>query len=1364
MKKYLSLLFVPLLASMHISAQQFSNNNFIYTSAPQKAVQSGNYGSLSKAELQQGVTYFDGLGRPIQSIGIGQGGNKVDINLLDWRNSWALGSGTVPFFAQNGQTTENIRINGLNPFGKTDRLWRCVNDAASDADGGWNTSSIPVDKTKPYRYAVWVKRTGAQSGTTYHGTQNVVNLDGSANPNPYFWTGNLPALNTWYLMVGMIHPSTYTGGYSGISGVYDMSGNKITNGVGTDFKWSGTTADSYFRSYLYYATDVSASQYFYNPIVQKVDGTEASIKGLISGFEASDIVTHIEYDEFGRQTKDYLPYAFTNTGNEFLKITALADTKAFYSSAKYENTANPFSEKQIEASPLNRVLQQAAPGNDWAITKTPENRTIKMDYQSNASNEVKLYSVTTVWNGTDLYNPTITSTTSYAIGQLYKTITKDENWVAADGKNKTTEEFKDKEGRVVLKRTYSDYTNTLGVITAAGVVHDTYYVYDLYGNLSYVLPPKAGGLITAAVLNDLCYQYKYDSRNRLAEKKLPGKDWEYIVYDKLDRPVLTQDANLRAGNKWLFTKYDAFGRPVYTGEYVNTASTSRTAVQTLANASAVLFESRQGVNTINGSTAYYSNSAFPNVIDASSSINLLTINYYDNYSFDLNGGASETSYGITPITNVKSLATGSKVRILGTSSWITNVIYYDAKGRPVYNYRKNDYLATTDKVKSQLDFVGKTLAATSTHTRSSVTTSIVDTFVYDHAGRLLSQKQKVNAQAEEIIASNTYDELGQLKIKGVGGKTSQNRLQTVDYAYNVRGWLKDINDVGSIGSDLFAFRISYNAGTGITPLFNGNISQTQWKTANDPLANAPRNYSYAYDALNRLTVATDKTAISLNRYNESLSYDKNGNIISLLRLGHTDVNATVFGTMDNLTYTYDAGNKLTKVEDAGTTEGFKNGSTATTEYTYDSNGNMTKDLNKGISAIVYNHLNLPTKVTLSGGAIDYVYDATGAKQQKIASSITTDYADGYQYEKISTGLAELKFFPTAEGYASNNAGVFSYIYQYKDHLGNIRLSYGDGNNDGLVNTSEIVEENNYYPFGLIQKGYNGGFNIGSGSAAGQKYKYNGKELQDELGLNFYDYGARNYDPALGRWMNVDPLAEISRRFSPYTYANNNPIYFIDPDGMAVINGDQAGRDEAKKNQETAQANFDSKSSGYDKKTASKDEKRAYNDAKSDLNKANKAFDRADSKYQHTQNSIDNFKTVDPTNFAIADNLTYKNNAGETKNLDIVVTTASASDFGGGVTKSTINSITGNIDGNKTETTIGGSVSITSNVLAHEFGHSASIATNPLGYQTDVANSPDHNCQDSANRNGTISKNAVDWQEQYDKKYKAYMIKNPTYKP
>jgi RHS repeat-associated protein len=1164
MKKHLSILVMLLFASIHISAQQFSNENFIYSESPQIPVQVGNYGSLSATDIAKNIKYFDGLGRLKQTIDIGQ--TPVS-NLLDWKNSWSIGSGGVPGFIQNGKTSENIRIDGLNPFGKTSRLWRCVNDASSDADGGWGTAGITIDKTKSYLYAVWVKRTGGQSGTTYHGTQNVVTLSGEVDTNPYFWYGNLPQLDTWYLMVGLIHPSDYTGGNSGISGVYDINGVRvpIASGQGlacNEFKWSNTTTDSYFRSYLYYSTDINVSQYFYNPILQKIDGNQFNISGLLKGIEASDIITPVEYDRIGRQAKEYFPYAASSTGG-LIKTNALTDVLSYYYTTKYENTTNPFSQKAFEESPLNRVLQQAAAGNDWAMAN---NHTIKMDYQTNGLNEVKLYSATTLVDGAGVYNPTIASSSNYDVGQLYKTITKDENWTSSDGKNKTTEEFKDKEGRVVLKRSYSNIDfNSDGDTNDPGesqVPLDTYYVYDIYGNLSFVLPPKSEGVITNAVLNDLCYQYKYDYRNRLLEKKLPGKDWEYIVYDKLDRPILTQEANLRVSNRWLFTKYDAFNRPVYTGEYVNASNTTRAAIQLLADTSTTLFETKQGVNTINGTTVYYSNSAFPNVIDANSSINLFTINYYDNYSFDLNGGAIEASYGVTPITNVKSLATGSKIRILGTSAWITNVIYYDAKGRPIYNYTQNDYLATTAKVKSSLDFVGKTLETTSSHTRSAVTTNIVDTFVYDHAGRLLSQKQKVNTQTEEIILANTYDELGQLTSKGVGGKTTQGRLQNIDYSYNIRGWLRNINNVDAIGTDLFAFRINYNGITaGVTPLFNGNISQTQWKTANDPLANAPRNYSYAYDALNRLTAATDNTAISPNRYNEILTYDKNGNIKNLKRSGNTDLNATTFGTMDNLTYTYDTGNKLTKVEDGGSTEGFNNGSSGSLiDYSYDPNGNMTKDFNKGIGnsttdGITYNYLNLPTEVKFNNdnnNKINYIYDAVGTKQKKIVTKngvvTQTSYAGGFIYEKVSSGTDDLKFFGQPEGYVEPNGSSFKYVYQYKDHLGNIRLSYKDVS---LTSTPslQIEEENNYYPFGLKQKGYN----VGTPSTnTALKYKYNGKELQDELGLGVYDYGARNYDPALGRWMNIDPLAEKSRRFSPYTYALNNPVFFIDPDGMEAM--------------------------------------------------------------------------------------------------------------------------------------------------------------------------------------------------------------------
>ena len=90
---------------------------------------------------------------------------------------------------------------------------------------------------------------------------------------------------------------------------------------------------------------------------------------------------------------------------------------------------------------------------------------------------------------------------------------------------------------------------------------------------------------------------------------------------------------------------------------------------------------------------------------------------------------------------------------------------------------------------------------------------------------------------------------------------------------------------------------------------------------------------------------------------------------------------------------------------------------------------------------------------------------------------------------------------------------------------------------------------NYYPFGLKHKGYNNVISS-NGNSVAQKFQYNGKELNDELGLDWYDFGARNYDSALGRWMNLDPLAEQMRRHSPYNYAFNNPIFWIDPDGMA----------------------------------------------------------------------------------------------------------------------------------------------------------------------------------------------------------------------
>ncbi|WP_159290503.1 RHS repeat domain-containing protein [Tenacibaculum maritimum] len=251
------------------------------------------------------------------------------------------------------------------------------------------------------------------------------------------------------------------------------------------------------------------------------------------------------------------------------------------------------------------------------------------------------------------------------------------------------------------------------------------------------------------------------------------------------------------------------------------------------------------------------------------------------------------------------------------------------------------------------------------------------------------------------------------------------------------------------------------------------------------------------------------------------------------------------------------------VDSGNDSYGFKEVLNVDNGYTYDVNGNMTKDLNKGITNISYNHLNLPTKIHFrNGGSIDYKYDARGVKLEKEAGGeygdpSSTQYAGNYIYKKNPGRVAQLKlaFFNHPEGYVSpKNASDISqgvkYVYQYKDHLGNVRLSYTDNNNDGVITPStEIIEESNYYPFGLKHKGYNNITNS-LGNSVAQKFGYNGKELNEELGLQWHDFGARNYDASLGRWMNLDPLAEQMRRHSPYNYTFNNRIFFIDSDGMA----------------------------------------------------------------------------------------------------------------------------------------------------------------------------------------------------------------------
>ena len=390
------------------------------------------------------------------------------------------------------------------------------------------------------------------------------------------------------------------------------------------------------------------------------------------------------------------------------------------------------------------------------------------------------------------------------------------------------------------------------------------------------------------------------------------------------------------------------------------------------------------------------------------------------------------------------------------------------------------------------------------------------------AQRELFLKHQVDGSGEVTLASYAYDNLGRLQSKSLHGSAANKQ----SYTYNVRSWLTGISGTK------FTQNLYYNTGTGAVK-YNGSISSMTWQAGDESTV---RGYKFTYDGIDRMLTATyGETAginTNTNRFSENVTaYDKNGNIKTLQRYGQTA--ASSYGLIDNLTFTL-GGNQLNRVDDAAAASAygggfeFKDGVKQANEYTYDSNGNLTKDLNKGISTITYNVLNLPNMVTFSDGStIAYTYGADGTKLKTVhktgSTTTTTDYCGNVVYEN---GVQKLLL--TDEGYVTLSDG--KYHYYLKDHQGNNRV---------VINQSGTVEEtNHYYPFG--------GVFASTGNT--QPYKYNGKELDAKKGLNWYDYGVRMYDAALGRFATVDPSAENYFNTSLYAYCGNNPISRIDPTG------------------------------------------------------------------------------------------------------------------------------------------------------------------------------------------------------------------------
>ncbi|MFY0482521.1 DUF6443 domain-containing protein [Flavobacterium sp. PLA-1-15] len=968
-----------------------------------------------------------------------------------------------------------------------------------------------------------------------------------------------------------------------------------------------------------------------------------------------DLVSFSEYDDFGRQSKQYLPFFSDQTLP--LYLTDAKNIQKAYYQTKF-NDLTPFTEVRLDNSPLNRVVEKSNVGDVWKMLPTSDaDKTEKYSYGLNQANEIKIYTVDA--------NGLINNSSYYPIRKLFKSIVKNENWVTADGNLNSVEVYTDVDGKKIAEVSYGQQGTAVEKLI-------TQYVYDERGLLRYVLPPRAmnhdfqsfsvatgrlswnftrfissenpsgGGSVSAGITNGvlsvtfsggfnssvlktgpivylderipnvslgnlsctscsgnyrlyvengfLCiaintypisttgfsgtytatvgditflsnqqlldkyaFQYKYDDYNRKIEQKTPGKGWEYNVFDQLDRPILTQDQNLKANNYWLYTKYDAFGRVVYTGKHRSTFS--RAELQVAADAYIAANTSNQSnveerVSSqvmIGYSTGLnYSNNAFP-----TTELDVLTVNYYDDYNFEdigFYGVLPETpqQYGGEIIsTNTRGLLTASYA---ASSHFNGNYLYYNEKARVVCATDIIQSLRTD--VQHQYDFRGNVLKTLTTHTergRPNRITTIEERFEYDHAERLLGEYQKINSQPEHAIVRYVYDDVGTMVEKKVGGiATATTPLQTVKYAYNIRGWLTKLNNPTLMGTSLFAYEIKYNNPTALsTPLYTGNISQVQWKTAIP--ASGLKTYNYSYDKLNRLTEANfrnSNNSTHTKSFLERLAYDKNGNITSLYRTGNV-IADPLMEWLDVLSYKYD-GNQLVGMTETGHDyEGYKSYLTGSVGniYEYDANGNLIRDRNKGIDIITYNHLDLIEEIHFTDGRnIVFTYDATGRKISKSVydgvNSSSTMYMGRFQY-----GENGMQHFSTSEGYAAKVGTEFKYVYIYSDHLGNNRLSYSDADNNGYISTSEIQSINDYYALGGMHSG-----SITNSLATNYLYKFQGKEYNAENSLNMYDFGSRMYDPAVGRWFSTDPQNQFA---SPYVAMGNNPVFHVDPDGEWV---------------------------------------------------------------------------------------------------------------------------------------------------------------------------------------------------------------------
>lgn len=821
-----------------------------------------------------------------------------------------------------------------------------------------------------------------------------------------------------------------------------------------------------------------------------------------------------EYDMLGRISRSWLPSAGTNSP-DYIDI----QTMSGYSRNSYEGDNYAYKEMAYDA--FNRPIVNSTPGNMWH-----QNHKVKTtEYITNGDN-VRRYRI-----DSEGY-PIDTQVEYYPAFTL-----KGERQIDED--SHVLEIYKDILDNVVLERRKE----------AEGQNNDTYYIYDR-GQLRTVIPPLYQDPNRRS--NTLLYRYQYDSYGRCSKKNLPDCDSIIYVYDKNGRMAFMQDGRMRTRNVYRFYLYDQLGRLAIQGIC---SSIPRNINNLPANVS-------YGIGNVDVcNTGYRTMTGY-----SPQNAVLEIVNYYDNYGF-ISNSYIQTLIGYADFSkpehcNAVSFLTG---QIVNTSNGqpLCSVYYYDEKGN-VIDKRETILGGGNLKTMTHYTFTNKPDTITETLTKNGGVRTVKLTNTYDpNTDKLATQKHNYSNTSDVTIASYGYDELGR-----VGSVSRHGRNIVSTYEYNINGWTTNIHsERSSTHTLLFDEQIHYIDGPG-TPCYNGNISSTKYTTYDHPMgANTFYAYKYRYDRLDRLTKASygiGSTSASssyymdLSIYDEEVTYDANSNIKSLVRHGQYGN-----GIIDNLIYSY-TGNRVDRIQDSAPSVlserfyDFKDNKMVVPdakEYGYDGCGSTTYDLNKGITHIDYDYSGNPTRIQFADyNVTEYVYSADGRRLKSIhrtavpqsgqlgigathtltASEVfsvdSTEYINDFEFKNGTLSMCKFD-----GGYLAAPFNQSSYKYYITDHLGNKSLVVDRGGN--------VHQTTHYYPFGSIHHS--------STNQGYQKYKYNGKEFDEMHGLNEYDYGARQSDPAIGRFTSMDPLCEKYYNVSPYAYCLGNPVKNIDPDGRVV---------------------------------------------------------------------------------------------------------------------------------------------------------------------------------------------------------------------